>query len=821
MATPKSRGRVAHDPAPQKTTAPKQSRASYGRAAALTNLPALRKAARGYVAKGWALVPVRNKRPMGDDWNTATAMHDAAGIAQHLGPGTKANGVGVLLGKSKLCSFDADDLDRTRAGLAKLGIDADAVLDSGWHVQSGKPNSARALFSLPKKGAALRWMRLRVRRPREQWKTDADGAMHPTNDIVFELRAGSPNLQDVLPPSLHTSGTTYKAPALPERLPVLAGPLVELWRRWQADPKGVEAELFEAFGVPVGDRVPSLSGEPGKLDFPSSVRVPYNAANSVETILLRNGYAEDGTGRYAHPGATGSPGCMPLEAKDDLWHSHNGGDPLHGTFDAWCAHVVLDHDGNQQAAEAAWYAEHPKGSEFAAIEGEDDDDDDPDDGLLRGLPELPDEALYGVLRPIVEAATKHTEATRVGVAMSALVQFAARYGGALRLRIGDDDRTVPLFALLVGPTGKGRKGTSAAFPRQLFKVLDELITNPECWDDNRTLPGASQVVAGVSSGQGIIDLVRDEGQVFSSKGSPRMVPGAHDKRLFIDLSEFASALVVSGQDGNILSQVLRDAFDGMPLASPARTNQLRATDAHICILGHITMHEFRKQTVETKRNTDVTNGLLNRFCIVYSARNKLVPNPQPVPDMDKLDLAIQLADNVRNVFCDAGYVGENSRRVVEYVLDGEAQAAWDGGIYAEISNHRYDSEVVHALLSRRDALVRILSVLLAAINGERIVTEPALRAALAWSQYMVDSTSHVFAKMGERRKANELRQDIADITRWAKEKMPTFTKRDFTQRWARKIDAARREAALRAMLEAAPPQLVRDGTAFRLITSSA
>ena len=371
VAPQKGRGRVAPDPAPNKNATSKQQRELSGAAGVGANLPALRKAAREYVAKGWTLVPVRNKKPMGDDWNHATAMHDPASIERNLGPGSTANGVGVLLAKSKLCSFDADDLVRTRAALAKLGIDADAALDSGWHVKSGKHNSARALFSLPK-GAPLRWLKLRRVLPREHWTVDEDGTLHRTNAIVFELRAGSDNLQDVLPPSLHDSGTTYSGPPLPRRMPVLAGPLLALWHRWQADPKTVEAELFDALGVPVEDRKPSLSGKPGKLDFPSAVRVPYNATTSVEAILQRHGYTDDGTGRYAHPGATGSPGCAPIPDKDDLWHSHNCGDDLHGTFDAWTAHVVLDHNFDQEAAERAWYAEHPKGAEFAAIEGEDD-----------------------------------------------------------------------------------------------------------------------------------------------------------------------------------------------------------------------------------------------------------------------------------------------------------------------------------------------------------------------------------------------------------------------------------------------------------------
>jgi AAA domain/Bifunctional DNA primase/polymerase, N-terminal len=376
MTTPqKKEAGTAHGSGQKRRTkGSAKSQGEFSRRAASKDAPhSLHDAALAYVEKGWTLVPVRDKRPMGDAWNTRTTMRNATEVQRRLRGHRTANGIGVLLAESGLCSFDPDDLQRTREGLAELGIDVDEVLESGWRVDSGKPNSARVLFALPK-GAPLEWKTLRIRKPRSEWKADKHGVLHQRTAIVFELRAKSPNLQDVLPPSVHPSGSVYSAPPLPRRMPVLRGPLLALWRRWQADPKKVEAELFDAFCVPKEDRIASLTGRPGKLDFPSAARVPYNDANSVEDVLARHGYQQHGGGRWVHPGAGGAPGCRPIPDKDGLWHSANGGDPLCGTFDAWIAHVVLDHDGDLQAAEKTWYSEHPKGSEFAPIE---DDDDEP------------------------------------------------------------------------------------------------------------------------------------------------------------------------------------------------------------------------------------------------------------------------------------------------------------------------------------------------------------------------------------------------------------------------------------------------------------
>ena len=44
----------------------------------------------------------------------------------------------------------------------------------------------------------------------------------------------------------------------------------------------------------------------------------------------------------------------PIPGKVGLWQSDHASDPLHGTFDAWTAFVVLDHSGGLAAAEAEW-----------------------------------------------------------------------------------------------------------------------------------------------------------------------------------------------------------------------------------------------------------------------------------------------------------------------------------------------------------------------------------------------------------------------------------------------------------------------------------
>jgi len=45
---------------------------------------------------------------------------------------------------------------------------------------------------------------------------------------------------------------------------------------------------------------------------------------------------------------------------------------------------------------------------------------------------------------------------------------------------------------------------------------------------------------------------------------------------------------VLAREGNTLSAIVRQAWDGEPLQTMVRNDPLRATGAHIAILGHIT-----------------------------------------------------------------------------------------------------------------------------------------------------------------------------------------------------------------------------------------
>lgn len=284
------------------------------------------------------LVPY-TKRPAGNDWN-----HN---LATEINP--EATGYGLLLAENKLCSVDPDDVERARIGLAALGLDLEAIMAAGVRTHSTRPGSGgRSTFAAE---GDLSWLKF----------------SSPAGTAI-EFRAESPNLQDCVPGVVYhdkSGRLCQQVYANCKRLddaPTLPDDLCAWWQRCSTDIEFLrdqQRRFFEA----IGER-PHLAistGKGTKLAFEApGLRSAFNAAHDVESILTRHGYTYDRRiKRWAPPTATGAPGIRPIPGKRDLWRSDHASDPLHGTFDAWTAFVVLDHQGDIGRARAAFSVPEP------------------------------------------------------------------------------------------------------------------------------------------------------------------------------------------------------------------------------------------------------------------------------------------------------------------------------------------------------------------------------------------------------------------------------------------------------------------------------
>ena len=179
-------------------------------------------------------------------------------------------------------------------------------------------------------------------------------------------------------------------------------------------------------------------------------------------------------------------------------------------------------------------------------------------------------AYHGVIGEIVNAIKPQTEADPGAILVQLLVMFGSCIGRTPRFRVGADVHHLNLFATIVGTTAKGRKGMSRNQAQQVFDDVD-----PE-W--------VKCIASGLSSGEGIIFAVRDpivRQHPIKEKGHVVAYEdviedsGVSDKRLLAIETEFASPLKVMMRDGNTLSPVLRQAWDGQDLRTLTKTSAIR------------------------------------------------------------------------------------------------------------------------------------------------------------------------------------------------------------------------------------------------------
>jgi hypothetical protein len=148
--------------------------------------------------------------------------------------------------------------------------------------------------------------------------------------------------------------------------------------------------------------------------------------------------------------------------------------------------------------------------------------------------------------------------------------------------------------------------------------------------------------------------------------------GVDDKRLLVTETEFAQALKVMSRPTNILSTVIRCAWEDGNLRTLVKNNPAHATDAHISIIGHITEEELKKELSQC----ELFNGFANRFLWFVVRRTRLLPEGGDLP----LDGLEQLARELQDVIGEAHDIARVTR-------DAEARAHWHA-IYGDLSQER-------------------------------------------------------------------------------------------------------------------------------------
>ncbi|MFN8858770.1 MAG: hypothetical protein ACK5ZR_00430 [Gemmatimonadaceae bacterium] len=333
-------------------------------------------------------------------------------------------------------------------------------------------------------------------------------------------------------------------------------------------------------------------------------------------------------------------------------------------------------------------------------------------------PRLADTAFHGMLGEYVRTIAPVTEAHPAALLVSMMAGLGILIGRGPCWIIDDAPHHARLNVLLCGPTGSGRKSSALNRMRALLRACDD--------DFVRT-----RVLAGLSSGEGLIDAVRDPVPAVLDEvtGKVRVPadPGEPDKRLLVAEDEFGGVLKKIGREGNSLSSTMREGYDGKTLRTLTRNNRMIATDPHIGIIGCITPAELRSalQAVE------IANGLANRFLIVWTEREHLLPHPPATPPRAH-DLARAIGAAVVTA------------RQIQTVRWTPAAAAQWSALYGPLSAPQAVGALA-SLLARGVTHTQRMALLFAVLDGMNVIDVPHLTAAMAVWDYCAQSARFVFS----------------------------------------------------------------------------
>ena len=327
-------------------------------------------------------------------------------------------------------------------------------------------------------------------------------------------------------------------------------------------------------------------------------------------------------------------------------------------------------------------------------------------------------AFRGLFGEAIAAIMPHTEADPHALLLQLLANFGNKIGRGPRYRVGAAQHATDLFVLLAGATSRARKGTAETEIRRLFATDASDPWVLRC------------VQAGLSTGEGLINAVRDERWGKNKKGEAELLDeGVTDKRLLAIESEFAAVLQVMKREGNTLSPVLRVAWDRGELQTLTRNAPLRATGALISVIAHITIDELRNGVDRIA----LSNGLLNRFLFAAVKRARLLPHGGNA-DQDQLhEIGERLSEAIR------------AAQLVDAVTMTPAAVELWSALYPELTTDH--PGLFGSLIARAEAHAVRLALLYALADQAQAIEPAHLESALAVWRYSEASARVLFGSL--------------------------------------------------------------------------
>ena len=253
-----------------------------------------------------------------------------------------------------------------------------------------------------------------------------------------------------------------------------------------------------------------------------------------------------------------------------------------------------------------------------------------------------DEAFEGVAGDIVKLLEPHLEVNREAILANVLVLAGVLFQREAYFLV-NADRHYPFdYALLVGNSAVGRKGTTT---NQVIEIMEHVT--PGFRDD---------VLRGMSPGQGLVKAIALRcgpiAATSDSEGTATVVEA--NRGFFAEITEFAELLAVMRREESTLSAILRQIWEGIRVAVLTRKEPLDVQNASLSCIAHVTKIELLNKLDSTEK----ANGFANRWMFFCSKMVKLLPQGKTShlnfnPIVIKLHAALNSAKNVGQMERDA------------------------------------------------------------------------------------------------------------------------------------------------------------------------
>ncbi len=301
------------------------------------------------------------------------------------------------------------------------------------------------------------------------------------------------------------------------------------------------------------------------------------------------------------------------------------------------------------------------------------------------------------MRTASTAIEPHTEADPAALLVQSLVAWGSLAGRGPYYLAESDFHHSNEYAVLVGTTSKGRKGTSWGRIGHVLAVIDAH------WTEDRLL-------AGLGSGEALFDAASEE-----------------DRRTLVIESEFARLLAVVSRDGSTISASLRNGWDTGTLAIRTRQNKVKVTGAHLSMIGHITREELLRRL----DSTESANGFGNRILWVCAKRCQILPFGG-----GDMTIGSNLLARLQEATAFARRMGNTRVR-----FDDEAAQLWEQ-VYPDLSEGQ--PGLLGSMTSRAEAHVVRLALIYALLDRADRIRVEHLRAGLAVWNYCAASARFIW-----------------------------------------------------------------------------